>query len=132
MKISHCMGCNQCFLKTPGVCAIKDDYEQILKQLAHCNNLWFITDTRFRFMDSKCKKVADRLLPLLNMGLEFRQGLMRHTLRYGHPINIGIIYPGDGDRNLLEFWCQRAAGNLGGKSLGAYSINQIKEIKPCM
>ena len=25
MNISHCMGCNHCFLKTPGVCAIKDD-----------------------------------------------------------------------------------------------------------
>ena len=27
MKIAHCMGCNQCWLKTPGICAIKDDYE---------------------------------------------------------------------------------------------------------
>jgi multimeric flavodoxin WrbA len=31
MKIAHCMGCNQCWLKTPGVCAIKDDYECIIK-----------------------------------------------------------------------------------------------------
>jgi hypothetical protein len=29
MKIAHCMGCNQCWLKTPGICAIKDDYEKI-------------------------------------------------------------------------------------------------------
>jgi multimeric flavodoxin WrbA len=31
MKIAHCMGCNQCWLKTPGICAIKDDYEEIKK-----------------------------------------------------------------------------------------------------
>ena len=28
-RIAHCMGCNMCWLKTPGVCAIKDDYEGI-------------------------------------------------------------------------------------------------------
>ena len=28
LKIAHCAGCNQCWLKTPGVCAFKDDYEE--------------------------------------------------------------------------------------------------------
>ena len=32
MHISHCVGCNYCWLKTPGVCAISDDYEPILKK----------------------------------------------------------------------------------------------------
>lgn len=30
MNISHCIGCNYCWLKTPGICTIKDDYRQIL------------------------------------------------------------------------------------------------------
>ena len=29
MNISHCVGCNCCWLKTPGICVIKVDYEQI-------------------------------------------------------------------------------------------------------
>ena len=33
MHISHCLGCNYCWLKTPGVCVIKDDYEPILKKI---------------------------------------------------------------------------------------------------
>ena len=42
MKIAHCMGCNQCWLKTPGVCAIKDDYESILKKLVQAITFgWF-------------------------------------------------------------------------------------------
>ena len=33
MKIAHCMRCNLCWLKTPGICAIKDDYEGIIRKL---------------------------------------------------------------------------------------------------
>ncbi|MBR3516187.1 MAG: flavodoxin family protein, partial [Lachnospiraceae bacterium] len=33
LRISHCIGCNYCWLKTPGECAIKDDYEIILKKV---------------------------------------------------------------------------------------------------
>ena len=46
MNIAHCMGCNQCWLKTPGICAIKDDYESILKKLVKADNLWLVSDTR--------------------------------------------------------------------------------------
>ena len=131
MKISHCIGCNHCFLKTPGVCAIKDDYEQILKKLAHSNRLWLVSDTHFGFINSNGKKVVDRFLPLLNMGLEFREGQMRHILRYVK-LSIGLVYNGDGNQQLLDFWCERASGNLGGHSLGAYSSDKIEEVKICM
>ena len=131
MKISHCMGCNYCFLKTPGVCAIKDDYEQILRRLTHCDRLWLVSDTRFGFVNSNGKKVMDRILPLLNMGLEFRDGQMRHTLRYGK-LSVGLIYKGDGNQSLLDFWCERASMNLGGSSLGAYSSEKIEEVRVCM
>ena len=50
MRIAHCIGCNQCWLKTPGVCSIKDDYESIVKKLVKTDNLWIVSDTRFGFV----------------------------------------------------------------------------------
>ena len=67
MKIAHCMGCNQCWLKTPGVCAIKDDYEGIIKKLVDAENLWLVSDTCFGFVDWRGKRVMDRIVPMLNM-----------------------------------------------------------------
>jgi len=128
MKISHCMGCNYCFLKTPGECVMKDDFVQILKQLVHSDKLWLIADTRFGFVDSKGKKVMDRIIPMLNMTLEFREGIMRHQLRYG-ALSVGLIYTGEGNSELLDFWCRRASGNLGGCSLGAHPVEKIEEVK---
>lgn len=131
-KIAHCVGCNNCWLKTPGQCAIKDDYESLLREMVKVQNLWIISDTRFGFLDYKGKRVMDRIMPMLNMYVEFRDGWMRHELRY-HPLNIGLFYYGEGDPDLLNEWCERCAKNLGGISLGAFHIDQNgKEITTCM
>ena len=121
MKIAHCMGCNQCWLKTPGICAIKDDYEIILKKLVQADNLWLVSDTHFGFLNYKGKRVMDRIVPLLNMTIGFRDGWMRHELRY-HALNIGLLYQGDADHAMMEDWFKRTAANIGGQSLGAIAL----------
>ena len=123
MRIAHCIGCNQCWLKTPGVCSIKDDYESIVKKLVKTDNLWIVSDTRFGFVDYRGKRVLDRIMPMLNMYLTFRGGWMRHELRY-HAMNVGLIYKGNGDQKLLEDWCERTAANIGGHSLGVIALDK--------
>jgi len=126
MKIAHCMGCNMCWLKTPGVCAIKDDYEIILKKIVKADNLWVVADTKFGFVDYRGKQVLDRIVPMLNMYVEIRDGWERHQLRY-HPLNFGVIYKGNGNKELLEEWSERVAMNLGGHSLGVLALDAHQE-----
>jgi multimeric flavodoxin WrbA len=126
MKIAHCMGCNQCWLKTPGVCAIKDDYESVLKKLVQADNLWLVSDTRFGFLDYKGKRMMDRIMPMLNMTIGFRDGWMRHELRY-HALNIGLLYKGNAEQTMMEDWCKRTAANIGGHSLGAIPIDAASD-----
>ena len=63
----------------------------------------------------------DRIVPLLNMTVGFRDGWMRHELRY-HALNIGLLYQGDADLAMMEDWCKRTAANIGGHSLGAITL----------
>ena len=128
LKIMHCMGCNNCWLKTPGVCSIKDDYEIILKKLVAAENLWVVADTKFGFIDYRGKRVLDRIVPMLNMYIEIRDGWERHQLRY-HPLNFGFIYKGYGNRELLEEWSMRVARNLAGRSLGVISLDKDEACK---
>ena len=123
LKIMHCMGCNNCWLKTPGVCSIKDDYEIILKKLVNAENFWVVADTKFGFIDYRGKRVLDRVVPMLNMYIEFRDGWERHQLRY-HPLNFGFIYKGNDNRELLEEWSMRVARNMAGRSLGVISLDK--------
>lgn len=126
LKIMHCVGCNNCWLKTPGICSIKDDYEIILMKLVKAENFWIVANTKFGFIDYRGKRVLDRIVPMLNMYIEFRDGWERHQLRY-HPLNFGVIYKGDGNRKLLEEWSMRVARNMAGRSLGVIALDAQQE-----
>ncbi len=132
MHISHCVGCNYCWLKTPGICAIKDDYEPILKKMSKADQVWLISDTHFGFVSYQTKNIVDRVMPLVTMYLKIKDGQMRHIMRYDHQPDIGIIYTGDGDQAYLERWCQRTALNLGRRSLGVFPAGHRKEAVSCM
>ena len=132
LNISHCIGCNHCWLKTPGECAIKDDYETILKRIIHADQMWVISDTALGFIDHKGKKIYDRILPLATMYLKFVGDQMRHISRYETLPDLGLIYLGDGEKEYLKRWNERAALNFERKSLGVFERNEIKEAVSCM
>ena len=132
MNISHCVGCNCCWLKTPGVCAIQDDYEPILRKMNRADQVWLISDTRFGFVSWQTKNIVDRIMPLVTMYLKFKDGQMRHVMRYDHQPDLGVIYTGEGDQEYLERWCQRTALKLASRSQGVFSAGSGKEAVSCM
>ena len=132
LKISHCIGCNHCWLKTPGECAVKDDYEIILKKVIHADQMWVISDTALGFLDHKGKNIIDRMLPIATMYLKFEGDQMRHVPRYDQRTDIGIIYIGDAEKEYLERWTKRVALNFESRSLGVFNRNGVKEAVSCM
>ena len=132
LKISNCIGCNYCWLKTPGECTIKDDFEMILKKIVHADQLWVISDTALGFIDHKGKNVYDRMLPILTMYLTFYKGQLRHVPRYKKLPDVGLIYLGNGDKAFLKRWNERAALNFKRKSLGVFERNELEEAVLCM
>ena len=132
LKIGNCIGCNYCWLKTPGECTVKDDYEEILKSFIKADQLWVITDTALGFMDHKGKNIFDRIIPVCTMYLKFVGDQMRHVPRYDHNADIGLIVTGEADMDYLNRWNERATLNLGSKSLGVYAKSELKEAASCM
>ena len=131
-RISPCIGCNYCWLKTPGICSIRDDYEEILKKMVHADQLWVISGTALGFLDHKGKNIYDRKLPLATMYLHFKGKQMRHYRRYKQKMDFGLIYSGEAEKAYLERWNGRAALNFESRSLGVFSKEEIKEAVTCM
>lgn len=124
MNIKGCIGCNHCWLKTPGTCSIKDDYEKILLKYLEADQVFFITEAKLGFISHKLKNVIDRMLPLATMYLKFNNNQMRHTLRYPKLFKMGLIYVGDGNKEFLSHWFERVVLNFEGESLGIYESEE--------
>lgn len=132
MDIRPCIGCNFCWLKTPGICSVKDDYETVLKAYLRHETIIFIGNTAFGAADHKLKNIIDRVLPLVTMYTCFKNGEMRHVLRYRLKFRFAMLYAGEGDRDYLNEWIDRLAVNFCGKSLGAYPLSEAKEAAKCI
>ena len=61
MNIKGCIGCNRCWLVTPGVCTIKDDYEKLLIKFLQSEQVIFVTDLKLGFVSYKLKNIIDIL-----------------------------------------------------------------------
>jgi hypothetical protein len=127
MKINHCIGCNDCWIKTPGLCCIKDDYEQILIKILQADCVIFLTETKLGFVCSQMKNLVDRILPLATMHLKFENGQLRHYSRYGRHPDMALLYTGDVNNDYLNLWLERVQINLHARSLGAYKFEKREE-----
>ncbi len=132
MKISHCIGCNHCWLDTPGECSVKDDYEVIIRKLLKADQMWVISNTALGFIDHKGKNVYDRILPILTMNLKFIKGQMRHIRRYDNRVDMGLIVTGECDKEYLRRWNERVALNVDSMALGVYDAEDTEEYVACM
>ena len=52
---------------TPGVCSLRDGYEELLKAYLEYDATVFLAGTALNFVDHRMKNVIDRILPLATM-----------------------------------------------------------------
>ena len=128
MELQPCVGCNACWLKTPGICSIKDGYDELLRAYLEYDAAVFICGTALNFVDHRMKNVIDRMLPLANMYIHIVDGQCRHLPRYDKRYRFGLLYDGQADREYLNEWFARVALNFGGDSIGAFPVSQAKEV----
>ena len=132
INLKPCVGCNACWLKTPGICSIRDGYEELLKAYLEYDATVFLAGTALNFVDHRMKNIIDRLKPLATMHIQITDGQCRHVPRYDKRFRFGLLYDGFADRAYLNEWMGRVALNLSGSSLGAFPIAQAKEVISCI
>lgn len=131
-NIRPCIGCNACWLVTPGICSIRDGYEELLKAYLVYDAVVFLSGTALNFVDHRMKNVIDRILPLATMYIHIVDGQCRHVPRYDKKLRFGLLYSGSADQAYLNDWMERVMLNLGGESLGAYPMSDVKGVLSCI
>lgn len=84
MNIRECVGCFNCWVKTPGLCATQDDALELNKQLSQIDLFAIITPIRFGGYGSILKRALERtVLPNLVPFLKSFGGETHHPSRNG-------------------------------------------------
>jgi multimeric flavodoxin WrbA len=118
IKILPCAGSFNCWLRTPGICMIKNDEgSNILKNLIQSDAFIIISPIVCGGYSSEMKKIIDRLAPLANPFFTKRNNKTQHIARYnklfrfavfglmenGKEIDAGQIFKNLVDRNAVNF-----------------------------
>jgi multimeric flavodoxin WrbA len=94
-RINHCIGCFACWIKTPGTCVMKDDFQHHGKNVCHANEFIVISKCTYGGFSPFVKNVIDKSPPSLLPFFTVRNGEVHHTARREHPLCIKAYFYGD-------------------------------------
>lgn len=82
MDIAWCAGCFGCWVKTPGVCVVRDDAETISRGFIRSHAVVYLTRVTFGGYGSTLKKAVDRMIGLGSPLFKKVNGEVHHRRRY--------------------------------------------------
>lgn len=117
-KIAYCLGCWDCWLKTPGTCRIKDEQEAILQSFVRTDQLIFVSNVRLGFLTATMKRTMDRLIPNFLPYIRLYENEFHHYPRYEQTpvLHTRLIVDEQVEADeieLIEDYYQRVALNFG-------------------
>ncbi len=117
MNINYCKGCWDCWLKTPGKCVFKDDYEAILSKIPQADSITIVSPVIIGYVSSLVKTFQDRFIPFAHPYIISYKGEQHHRRRYPHSPIFNIILLEDEnttqeDINLIKEYYERVVLNF--------------------
>jgi len=91
MDIRYCIGCWNCWFKTPGICRYDDAMPAIYKSVVASSLVIFASPIIMGFVSSLLKRANERLIPLLHPYVDLVNGESHHRGRYKHYPDWGLV-----------------------------------------
>ncbi|MFN8465630.1 MAG: NAD(P)H-dependent oxidoreductase [Caldilineaceae bacterium] len=90
-KLAYCLGCFECWTKTPGICRIDDDGREVTAAMLASDMVMYLSPVTFGGYSSALKKALDRSICLVSPFFTRIDGEVHHQARYAHyPSVLGI------------------------------------------
>ncbi len=137
MNIRECVGCFNCWVKTPGLCSTADDAKELNRHYSQADLFALITPIRFGGYGSILKKAMERtVLPNLLPFMESHHGETHHPTRNGKGIKLlgigGLRAADPSSEQIFEEILRRNTLNLHGpihRSTVLYEDLTVQQLK---
>ena len=97
MDLKTCVGCWDCWVKTPGRCSVSDDTAELRRAVLESDMVLFASPLIMGFTSSLLKKLQDKMIPLLSPYFRNVDGEIHHRPRYSRMPGIGLLLSGEDD-----------------------------------
>ncbi len=90
-KLAYCLGCFECWTKTPGLCRIDDTGREVAASIIAGDLTIYLTPITFGGYSSALKGAVDRSICLISPFFTRIDGEVHHQARYGrYPALLGV------------------------------------------
>lgn len=114
--LAQCKGCFGCWVRTPGVCTIRDGTDELARELLAADLLVIASPTSMGMTTALSRRATERMLPVLLPYFEVADGEIHHVPRYGRAPAMALLYGAEGcdpeDEELLVLLYRRLALNM--------------------
>ncbi len=93
--IKNCIGCFGCWVKTPGICVLKDNYQNMGKLMSESDELIIISNCVYGSYSPFVRNVLDRSIPYLLPYFAAVNGETHHRNRYDHKFKLTVHFYGN-------------------------------------
>ncbi len=93
-QIKNCIGCFGCWIKTPGKCILKDNYEKMGEILSLADKVIIISRCCYGGYSPFVKNVLDRSISYLLPYFKIKQNETHHRQRYKKDLLLSVYFYG--------------------------------------
>jgi len=91
LDLHHCIGCWDCWVKTPGQCVFDDASRDINREIINADFLLFATPLVMGYATHELKRKMDRIIPLIHPYITVVQNESHHRARYNKYPLVGLL-----------------------------------------
>ncbi len=127
LKLSNCVGCFGCWVKTPGKCVIRDDAVKIYPLIAQSKRLLYVSRIYCGSYDIPMKTMLERAIPVQQAFLRLYHDETHHVQRNVVEKDAVILaYGADSkaEQDLFQQLVSRNANNMSFKSWKIYFVEE--------
>jgi multimeric flavodoxin WrbA len=119
-SITACIGCWNCWLKTPGRCVMKDQMAEFYPDYVNSDTVILLMDTAQGFINHQAKAFIDRTIPHYHPYIEIVDGECHHVARYECYPDMVFYYDTEGltnqEEQVIEDYLYRTAYHFKSKA----------------
>lgn len=133
-KMAACKGYYDCWLRTPGRCALHDGFEGLGQQIAACDNFVIISKNLYGGFSKEIKNALDRSISFALPFFQFRKGEVHHQARINKTGHMSVYiydsdYITDYDKNSIVEIAKANGLNLNKSEPQVVFVKEIEELK---